>query len=59
MEIVHNPLKVWLIFLAGTTTGALGFAALDVPKKAYLIGASNGVYAILLAEFVYVLAVRD
>lgn len=57
MEIFHKPYKVWLIFLAGTTTGALAFVALDFRKKSYLVGSSNGVYAILLAQFFHAVEV--
>ena len=48
MQIVHGPLRIGTIYLAGVLTGAL-LTSLTDPNE-FLAGASGGVYALMLAH---------
>ena len=48
LEIVHGPLRVGTVYMAGVLTGSLVTSVSD--PWAYLAGASGGVYAILAAH---------
>ena len=48
LEIVHGPLRLSVLYLAGAVTGSLLTSVTD--SHSYLAGASGGVYALLLAH---------
>ena len=48
LEIVHGPIRVAAIYLAGSLTGSLLTSVTD--SRYYLAGASGGAYALLLAH---------
>jgi rhomboid-related protein 1/2/3 len=48
LEIVHGPLRLSGVYLAGAVSGSLLTSITD--SNTYLAGASGGVYALLLAH---------
>ncbi|CAL4157326.1 unnamed protein product, partial [Meganyctiphanes norvegica] len=53
LEMVHGPLRVGCIYLAGVVAGSLGTSVFD--GDVYLVGASGGVYALLAAHLANIL----
>ena len=48
LEIVHGPLRIGVIYLAGALSGSLLTSITDPDQ--FLAGASGGVYALMLAH---------
>ena len=48
LEIVHGPLRIGVIYLAGVVSGSLLTSMTDTGE--FLAGASGGVYALMLAH---------